>query len=113
MSKRLHKQIARICLQDAPCEACGVIQAGKAIRLDNASTKPEETFVISARDILKWKPETIFHSHPRGDEGFSEHDLLVAANMDLTTYVYVNEADRLEKWSAESGLEVFETVLKS
>ena len=113
MNKRLHQTIAQLCLDALPLEACGVIYEGKAIAVKNASDTPEETFLIDATTYLKYRPDTIFHSHPNGAAGFSEHDRVVAANMELTSYVYVVESDRLEKWSTESGLQVFEKVLNS
>lgn len=108
----LHKKIAELCLEAAPYEACGVVVNGKPIPCRNASDKPEVSFVISAEDFLKYRPNTIFHSHPEGKEGFSDHDLAVAANMELTSYVYVVEDDRLERWTSEEGTVVFEDVLK-
>ena len=111
MSKRLHRKIAQLSVQALPEEACGVVCEGKAIRVRNTSQNPEESFLIDAETYLQYRPETIFHSHPIGNEGFSEHDLVVAANMELTSYVYVVEADRLEVWSADNGLQVFEKVL--
>ena len=108
----LHSAIAKLCLTALPLEACGVVVDGKAILCSNTSDKPETSFVLPAEEYLKYRPTTIFHSHPTGTEGFSDHDLAVAANMELTSYVYVVEADRLEKWSVEEGLTVFEDVLK-
>ncbi len=110
---KLHRQIAHCSLSALPFEACGVVVEGKAITCRNTSDQPENSFVLSAEDYLRYRPTTIFHSHPTGQEGFSDHDLAVAANMELTSYVYVVEADRLERWSAAQGLEVFEGVLKS
>lgn len=112
MSKRLHRKIAQLSIQALPEEACGVVCDGKAIRVRNTAQNPEESFLIDAETYLEYLPETIFHSHPISNEGFSEHDLIVAANMELTSYVYVVEADRLEKWSADDGLQVFEKVLQ-
>jgi len=108
----LHSAIAKLCLTAFPLEACGVVVEGRAILCHNKSDKPENSFVLSAEDYLKYRPSIIFHSHPTGTGGFSDHDLAVAANMELTTYVYVVEADRIEKWSVEEGLIVFEDVLK-
>lgn len=113
MTATLHQSIAQLCLDALPLEACGVICDGKAIAVKNASDTPEESFLIDASTYLKYKPEIIFHSHPKGTAGFSEHDRVVAANMELTSYVYVVESDRLEKWSTDSGLQVFEKVLNS
>lgn len=107
-----HKRIAELCLEALPLEACGVVVGGKAILCRNTSDKPDVSFILAPEDYLKYRPNTIFHSHPSGTSGFSDHDLAVAANMDLTSYVYVVEADRLERWSAKEGLEVFEGVLK-
>ncbi len=75
--------------------------------------KPEECFMMDADTWLKYRPKAIYHSHPKGYYGFSEHDMLVAANMELTSYVYVIESDRLEKWSRSQGLEIFERILGS
>jgi proteasome lid subunit RPN8/RPN11 len=108
----LFQNIAELCLSTLPHEACGVVVDGKAVLCRNTSDKPDVSFVISPEDYLRYRPTTIFHSHPTGDEGFSDHDLAVAANMELTSYVYIVEADRLERWSTEEGLEVFENVLK-
>ena len=111
MSKRLHRKIAQLRVQALPEEACGVVCEGKAIRVRNTSQNPEESFLIDAETYLEYRPEIIFHSHPIGNDGLSEHDLVVAANMDLTSYVYVVDSDRLEVWSADNGLQVFEKVL--
>ena len=107
----LHQQIADFSVQAAPAEVCGVIKDNKAICCENKADVTSEAFLIDAETFLKYLPDTIFHSHPKGQSGFSEHDLVVAANMELTSYVYVVEADRLEKWTAANGLEVFEKVL--
>lgn len=109
---KLHKQIAKLCNEVAPLEACGVVVDGKPVLCENTSEQPENSFILSARDFLKYRPDTIFHSHPAGTEGFSDHDLAVAANMELTSYVYVVEADRLERWTSEEGVVVFRDVLK-
>lgn len=109
---KLHQQIAKLCLSTLPQEACGVVIDGIPTLCRNASDKPEVSFVISPEDYLQYRPTIIFHSHPTGKEGFSDHDLAVAANMELTSYVYIVEADRLERWSAEEGLAVFENVIK-
>ena len=107
MSKRLHQQIAKLALEASPEEVCGVVQEGKAIRCENKASEPTQAFLIDAASYLKYVPDTIFHSHPFGVYGFSA----VAANMDLTSYVYVVETDTLEKWSAAKGIEVFNKVL--
>tara|TARA_B100001175_G_scaffold306320_1_gene304293 strand:+ start:371 stop:712 length:342 start_codon:yes stop_codon:yes gene_type:complete len=113
MSKRLHKAIAKQSLKAAPLEACGCVVDGKAIPCANMAEDPKECFMMDADTWLKYRPETIYHSHPKGKNGFSEHDLNVAANMELTSYVYVIESDRLEKWSSSQGLEIFERILGS
>tara|TARA_B100000035_G_C20920314_1_gene518191 strand:+ start:201 stop:542 length:342 start_codon:yes stop_codon:yes gene_type:complete len=111
MSTRLHQQIAKLALEAAPEEVCGVVKDGKAIRCENKASEPQKAFLIDAASYLKYIPDTIFHSHPVGLYGFSDHDIAVASNMDLTSYVYVVETDTLEKWSASKGIEVFEKVL--
>ena len=111
MSKRLHRKIAQLSVQALPEEVCGVVCEGKAIRVRNTSQNPEESFLIDAETYLEYRPEIIFHSHPIGNDGLSEHDLVVAANMDLTSYVYVVEADRPEVWAADNGLHVCGKVL--
>ena len=108
----LHKHIAQLCIEALPEEACGVVVIGAAVRCKNSSDNPIDSFVISAEDYLKHRPDTIFHSHPKGTSGFSDHDLAVAANMELTSYVYIVESDRLERWTASEGLTVFAEVLK-
>jgi len=110
---KLHQEIAAICKAEVPLEACGFIKDGCVIKCVNQSSAPESTFLISAEDYLANHPETIYHSHPTGKKGFSEHDLAVAANMELTSYVYVVEDDRLEKWSEAEGIVVFTDVLKT
>lgn len=108
----LHREIAKLCLKEVPKEACGVVVNGQAILCENTSEQPKVSFLLSPHDFLKYRPDTIFHAHPTGSEGFSDHDLAVAANMELTSYVYVVETDRLERWSADKGLEIFEGVLR-
>lgn len=108
--KSLFKQIAKLSIAGAPNEVCGVVVDGQAIQCENISSNPEETFVIGARDILKYDPKTIFHSHPKGQTGFSDHDLLVAENMDLTTILYVVEDDRIERWAPDTEIKVFRGV---
>jgi proteasome lid subunit RPN8/RPN11 len=109
---KLHKKIAELCIEAAPLEACGVVRNGEPILCRNTSSQPETSFVLSAEDFLKYRPDTIFHSHPTGKEGFSDHDLAVAANMELTSYVYVVEEDRLERFTLSEGVSVFKDVLK-
>lgn len=111
MVSKLHKQIAKSCLKSSPEEACGFICDGKVISVKNISTEPCDSFVIGAQDYVEHLPDTIYHSHPTGTTGFSEHDRCVAANMGLTSYVYIIESDRLEKYSAANGIELFENVL--
>jgi len=111
MSK-LHVDIAQACLKEPGIEACGVICGSQVIPVKNASEEPETSFVIDARDYLKYLPEIIYHSHPVGDNGFSEQDIIVASNLRLISYVYVVEADRLERFSSETGTTVFEKVLE-
>lgn len=113
MSKRLRQRIARLSKQAAPEEVCGFVVDGRAVRVPNRAETPTESFLISADDYLENGSSTIFHSHPSGTKGFSEHDMAVAANMELTSYVYVIEADRIERWSVQDGLQIFEKVLTS
>lgn len=108
---RLHVAIANACRLDTTKEACGVIDGYNVVPLKNCSSEPESSFMISAEDFLKYEPNTIYHSHPTSDNGFSEHDLVVAANLQLTSYVYVVESDRLERFTPTKGVEVFENVL--
>ena len=110
MSK-LHVDIAKACLLEPTKEACGVIVGSRVIPLKNASDEPETSFLISGSDYLKYLPQTIYHSHPKDDYGFSDQDIDVAANMGLTSYLYVIEKDRLEKFTFDNGIEVFEGVL--
>ena len=109
--KKLYQQIARLAVKASPNEVCGVVKNSKAIRCENKADDKSHAFLIDAETYLKYLPDTIFHSHPIGCAGFSDHDLMVAANMELTSYVYVVEADRLERWTADKGVEVFEKVL--
>lgn len=111
MISRLHIAIAEACCIDTTREACGVIKGSKVIPLENCSTEPETSFMISPQDFVQYNPETIYHSHPKGDNGFSEHDLTVAANLGLTSFVYVVEADRLERVIPNGDVEVFSNVL--
>lgn len=111
MAKQLHRRIAQICRKAAPEEACGFVVEGKAINIDNKAEDPSCSFLISAQDYLRYLPDTIFHSHPVGDYSFSEHDMLVAVNMELTSYLYVVEADRLEVLRTTGEIEVFDKVL--
>ena len=113
MSKRLHKAIARHALKEAPKEACGCVIEGKAVPCLNMAEKPEECFMMDADTWLKYRPETIYHSHPTGNYGFSDQDLNVTANMGLTSYLYVVETDRIERYSSTTGVEVFEKILGS
>lgn len=113
MSKRLRQRIARLSKQAAPEEVCGFVVDGRAVQVPNRAEEPTQSFLISADDYLETGSATIFHSHPTGSKGFSEHDMAVAANMELTSYVYVIESDRIEKWSAQDGLQIFERVLTS
>ena len=62
MSK-LHIDIAKACLKEKGKEACGVIRGSEVIPLKNMSEEPESSFVIDARDYLKYLPEIIYHSH--------------------------------------------------
>ena len=108
---QLHIDIAKACLREGPKEACGVIDGSVVIPLQNVADDPESTFVISGSDYLKYLPTTIYHSHPKGDYGFSDQDLNVAANMGLTSYLYVVEEDRIERFSADTGVQVYQNVL--
>lgn len=108
---QLHIDIAKACIKEAPNEACGVIDGSKVIALKNISEEPTESFVISGHDYLKYLPKVIYHSHPKGDYSFSDQDINVAANMELTSYLYVVEKDRIEKYNLLSGVEVYENIL--
>lgn len=108
----LHTRIAKACVQVLPDEACGFVVDDLVIACRNIATCPTESFVISAEDYLAHRPKVIYHSHPKGLDGFSDHDLAVAANMELTSYVYVVEDDRLERWTAHEGVVVFREVLQ-
>ena len=108
---QLHVDIANACLKEGAKEACGIIRGSEVIPLKNTSEEPETSFVIDARDYLTYLPNIVYHSHPVGDNGFSEHDLLVASNLRLISYVYVVEADRLERFSTETGTTIFKDVL--
>jgi proteasome lid subunit RPN8/RPN11 len=110
---KLYREIAEHALAALPDEACGCIVGDQAIRCENTSNRPDVSFVLSAEDYMKYRPKEIFHSHPKGMKGFSDHDIAVAANMELVSYLYVVEADRLERWSAEEGLAVYEKILGS
>ena len=83
----------------------------KAIKLENKAEDPKSNFLISAQDYLTYLPDTIFHSHPVGDYSFSEHDMLVAVNMELTSYLYVVDEDRLEVLNPKGEIQVFNKVL--
>lgn len=108
---QLHIDIAKACISEPTIEACGVIKGNKVIPLTNVSEEPESNFVIDGRDYLTHLPDVIYHSHPVGDNGFSEHDITVACNLRLTSYVYVVEQDRLERFSLDHGTQIFENVL--
>ena len=111
MAKQLHRRIAQIACKAIPAEACGFVVDGKAFSVPNQADEPTGGFLISAEDYLKYRSDAIFHSHPIGDNSFSEHDRVVAANMELTSYLYVVEADRLEVLTPAGDVEVFEKVL--
>ncbi|MAA57131.1 MAG: hypothetical protein CL855_01445 [Cryomorphaceae bacterium] len=111
MAKLLHRRIAQISRKAFPEEACGFVVDGKAVQVANQADEPEGGFLISAQDYLKYSTDVIFHSHPVGDHSFSEHDMVVSANMELTSYLYVVEADRLEILSPAGQIETFEKVL--
>lgn len=111
MAKLLHRRIAQISKKVFPEEACGFVIDGKAIAMRNTADDPKGNFVIAAIDFLKYRPTSIFHSHPTGDHSFSEHDCLVAANMELTSYLYVVDADRLEILSPDGEHQIFNKVL--
>ena len=108
---QLHVDIANACLKAGSREACGFICGSEVIPLKNIAEEPETSFVIDARDYLTYLPTVVYHSHPVGDNGFSEHDLLVASNLRLVFYVYVVEEDRLEHFSEETGTTLFMDVL--
>lgn len=108
---QLHIDIAKACIKESPNEACGVIDGSKVIALQNISEEPTESFVISGQDYLKYLPKVIYHSHPKGDYSFSDQDINVAASMELTSYLYVVEEDRIEKYSFPEGVEIFENIL--
>jgi len=112
MRNKLHVAIAKAAKKAYPEEACGFIDGNTVIELKNNSTTPNESFIISALDFLKHEPTSIYHSHPTGDNGFSEQDLSLAATLGLTSYLYVNEADRLEVYTISEGIQRFEKVSK-
>tara|TARA_Y100000356_G_scaffold14191_1_gene10124 strand:+ start:1818 stop:2159 length:342 start_codon:yes stop_codon:yes gene_type:complete len=111
MAKQLHRRIAQISRKSVPEEACGFVVDGKAIAVKNSADDPVNTFLIAATDYLKYKSDTVFHSHPTGDHSFSEHDRLVAMNMEITSYLYIVECDRLEVLSPAGEVETFERIL--
>ena len=111
MAKQLHRRIAQISLKARPNEACGFVVDGKAIAVTNSADDPVNTFLISAQDYLKYRSDRVFHSHPTGNQSFSEHDRLVAINMELTSYLYIVETDRLEILSPDGDVQIFDKVL--
>ena len=111
MAKLLHRRIAQISRKALPDEACGFVVDGKPVQVANQADEPAGGFLISAQDYLKYSTDVIFQSHPVGDHSFSEHDIVVSANMELTSYLYVVEADRLEILSPAGQIETFDKVL--
>ncbi len=110
--KKLYRAIAEESIKIIPNEACGFVRGDEIIPVKNISPTPETSFVISAKDYLANNNNTIYHSHPVGTHGFSEHDLCVANSLFLISYVYVVESDRLEKYIPRQGITIYENILK-
>lgn len=102
----LKKIIKQHALEDAPRECCGFVvldkktQKPKLVKCENIARNPIETFYINPEHYIKTKKEEvllgIYHSHPTTTKSFSIADERVAEYLNLTSYLYVAENDKLE-----------------
>ena len=82
LTKKIKEKIKKHALEEAPRECCGLIMLHDnqvdAYPCKNMSSLPEIHFKISPSDYIKYssvgKIEAIYHSHPKGTEGFSLAD---------------------------------------
>jgi proteasome lid subunit RPN8/RPN11 len=80
---RLHDDLKRIILQQAPNEAAGIILTdGTVVEMSNHSNSPHNTFELNLADItsaIEKETDTsnliLWHSHPSGGIGPSRIDL--------------------------------------
>jgi proteasome lid subunit RPN8/RPN11 len=90
------KAIALHGQEQAPQEACGVLVEGAAVRCDNVSAWPQKRFEMEASVWVDYEVEGFYHSHPEGDQGFSEQDRQVAQFLRIPSIVYIVATDTVE-----------------
>lgn len=94
--KKVLESIREHCDRYFSLECCGFI--GKKDKdyivqfVSNRSPKPKEFFCVDPLDYLKFKNEhefiSLFHSHPDGDESFSDMDIANSEATCLPSIVY-------------------------
>lgn len=89
--------------EDAPNEACGVLSNGMAIRCINTSPWPTTRFEMDSKVWLDYDVQGFYHSHPTGEQGFSEQDLQMAKFLCIPSIVYIVATDTVEILSEDGS----------
>ena len=83
-------------LEEHPKEACGVVVNGNYFRCRNVADKPENDFILEARDYVKarqnGKIEAIIHSHPKGGKE-SPADQKACSRTKINWHIYLTPKD--------------------
>lgn len=94
----------------APIEACGVLAHGMAIQCENISPYPGKRFELSPMVWLDYDVEGFYHSHPVGEQGFSEQDLQMAKFLRIPSIVYIVATDTVEILSKDGSFSRIERI---
>lgn len=87
----------------APNEACGVLAHEMAIPCINTSPWPTKRFEMDPMVWLDYDVEGFYHSHPEGEQGFSEQDLQMAKFLRIPSIVYIVATDTVEILSEDGS----------
>jgi proteasome lid subunit RPN8/RPN11 len=90
-------------------ELCGILAKTStglvAIQVPNQAEDKKNTFHLDDRTYLRWfnRGEVwgIWHTHPVGEEGFSDADLAVASVLKLPQLLYEKQIDRFTYWTPQ------------
>lgn len=103
--KQVELLIKDICLKNKDEECCGVITNKEVIECKNVSQNKFFHFAIHPNDFRGKNVIAYFHSHPIGNDGFSQEDILISERINLTSFVYELKTDKCYKYSPK-GLSI-------
>ena len=106
----LLKDIAMHGQEEVPREACGVLSGGMAIRCANTSPWPTKRFEMDPMVWIDYDVEGFYHSHPEGEQGFSEQDLQMAKFLCIPSIVYIVATDTVEILSGDGSFSRIEQI---